>query len=48
MKTNNPPITSKGDRHGMPRVPVKAGMVPNAKPSYPKTKNVPYNGKDKV
>lgn len=44
----NPPVTSKGDRHGKPRVPEKAGPVPNPEPRNPPVREVRYNGTDTV
>lgn len=43
--SSNPPVTSKGDRHGIPRTPVKAGMVPNPAPTKPTARDVSIGGK---
>jgi len=46
--SNNPPVTSKGDRHGMPRTPTKAGPLPNPLPTKPTARENGYSGRDRV
>lgn len=46
--SSNPPVTSKGDRHGKPRVPEKAGMLPGGPPVKPTAREESYGGKDRV